>query len=142
MVGWMPVHAHDHSAVERSVGLAVAASVESVTPVGSAGPGRDRADAAHLGERCFGPNAIGVVARGEQHLGGGVETDSEPFEHRWRGRSRQRLQTPRVDLDLLVKVEPARCERVERVQHCSVRIGEIGRRLELGARHDEPMVGE
>src|SRR4051794_10063582 len=59
--GLVEAHAGDDDAVERGVGLAVAASVQPVA-VGPAAGRRDRAGAAQLGESPLRPNALGVVA--------------------------------------------------------------------------------
>ena len=70
------LHADDYDSVERRVGLAVTAAVESVAG-GHAGGGGDRCDAAEPSECRFGPDAFGVVAGDDQHLGGGVGSDGE-----------------------------------------------------------------
>src|SRR3954454_15452455 len=57
--GLVEAHACDDDAVERGVGLAVAASVQPVT-VGPTAGRRYRAGAAQLGESPLRPNALGV----------------------------------------------------------------------------------
>lgn len=57
------------------VGLAVAAAVEAV-PVRFPAGGRDRADPGERGERGFPGDPVRVVARGDQQLGGGDDTDA------------------------------------------------------------------
>ena len=68
-------HAGDHDAVEGVVGLAVAAAVEPVT----AGLARGRlegGDAAEVGECRFVAQPFGVVAGGDEQLGGDVVADT------------------------------------------------------------------
>ena len=71
----MEAHADDHGAVDRSVGLAVTAAVETVL-VRETRRRRDRTGAAELRERCFGPDPFGVVTEHDQHLCGGVGADA------------------------------------------------------------------
>jgi hypothetical protein len=73
--GLMPAQPYDHDAVQRGVGLAVAAAVEAV-PAGLAGGGLHRRGAAQRGERGLGVQASGVVAGGDQQRGGAVGPDA------------------------------------------------------------------
>ena len=71
----VPAQPAEHDAVEGGVGLAVAAAVEPV-PVGLAGGGGDRGDAAEHGERGLGAQPVGVVPGGDQQLAGDVGADA------------------------------------------------------------------
>src|SRR5664280_694096 len=68
--GFVPVHARDDSSVQRRVGLAVAAAVESEARDLSGG-GRDGVGAAERGEGSLAVEPVRVVAGGEQERGGG-----------------------------------------------------------------------
>ena len=87
-----PVEHHD---VEGVVGVAVAAAVEAVS-VGAAAAGRDRGDAAQVGERGFGGDPVGVVAGAGEELAGDFGPDTGEGEsarvppQRRAGRSRGR----------------------------------------------------
>jgi len=48
--------------------------------VGLARAGRDRAGAAHLGERRLGADPVGVVPSGDEHLGGDVQADVDGLD--------------------------------------------------------------
>jgi hypothetical protein len=61
--------------VEGVVGVAVAASVESVS-VDAAAAGRDRSDTAQMGELGLGGDPVGVVAGAGQELAGDLGTDT------------------------------------------------------------------
>ena len=69
----------EHDDVEGVVGVAVAASVESVS-VGAAAAGRDRRDAAQVGERGFGGDPVGVVAGAGEELAGDLGADTAKGE--------------------------------------------------------------
>src|SRR5665647_2612729 len=79
-------HADKDDAVERGVGLAVAAPVEPVAVCLARG-GVDRGGAAEHREGGFGAESFGVVAGGDQERAGGVSADAERLEEPWRGRS-------------------------------------------------------
>ena len=64
----------DGDDVECAVGCPVAATVEAMARC-LAGRGWDRAHAAECSEACFGMQALGVVAGGEEELRGGRVTD-------------------------------------------------------------------
>jgi len=70
--GSVPPLADEHDAAKRCVCLPVPASVQTMPAGGLARSGRDWTYAAHLRERGFGPDPVGVVACGDQHLGGGI----------------------------------------------------------------------
>ena len=72
---WVVAEPVEHDDVEGVVGVAVAASVESVS-VGAAAAGRDRRDAAQVGERGFGGDPVGVVAGAGQELAGDLGADT------------------------------------------------------------------
>ena len=75
--GLVESHADDDGAIEGSVGVAVAASIEAVPAGGHPGRGRDRARAAELRERGFRTNPVGVIAEDDQQLGRGVGAHTE-----------------------------------------------------------------
>jgi hypothetical protein len=64
---WVVAEPVEHDDVEGVVGVAVAASVEPVT-VNAAAAGRDRRDAAQLGERGLGDDPMRVIAGAGQEL--------------------------------------------------------------------------
>ena len=72
----MVLYAHDDSAIERGVGLAVSAPVEPVA-LGFAAGGWDWADSAEFGEGSLAADALWVDAGDDEHFGGGVCTDAE-----------------------------------------------------------------
>ena len=71
----MVAEAVEDDDVEGVVGVAVAVSVESVS-VDAAAAGRDRGDAAQVGEGGFGGDAVGVVAGAGQELAGDLGADA------------------------------------------------------------------
>ncbi len=71
----VPAQAAEGDAVERGVGLAVAAAVEAVS-VGASGAGGQGRDAAERGEGGFGDESVGVLAGGDQDLPGDVGSDA------------------------------------------------------------------
>jgi hypothetical protein len=77
--GLVVAQPHDHDAVQRGVGLAVAAAVEPV-PAGLAGGGLHRGGAAQRDERGLAAQPLGAVAGGDQECGGAVgPTPSRPL---------------------------------------------------------------
>jgi hypothetical protein len=97
--GWVPAQAPDGEQVQGAVGLAVAAPVEPVAD-GPARGGRDRGDAAQVGEGGFATQAVGVVARGHQQGGGGVGADALEGDQVRGGRGDQLAQVGVERLDL------------------------------------------
>src|SRR5450759_226366 len=83
--GFVPVHARDDSSVQRRVGLAVAAAVESEARDLSGG-GRDGVGAAERGEGSLAVEPVRVVAGGEQERGGGVGSHPGQRDEGRRGR--------------------------------------------------------
>ena len=81
----MVPHPHDDGPVERGVSLSMTAAVEAVAARCHPGRSRDGAGPAELGEGGFRMNPIGVVAKDDQHLGGGVGTDAKALTQRRRG---------------------------------------------------------
>ena len=71
----VPAQAAEYDAVERGVGLPVAAAVEPV-PGCLAGAGGDRGDAAEHGERGFGGESAVVLSGADQQLPGRVGADA------------------------------------------------------------------
>jgi hypothetical protein len=68
-------HPRDDDAVERCIGLPVAAAVQPVT-IGSPARRRDWTGLAEFSERAFRMNALGIVAREEQEFDGGRVGDA------------------------------------------------------------------
>ena len=66
--------AADGDDVQRAVGSAVAAAVQTMSSC-LAGGGRDRTYAAEGSEACFGMQTFGVVAGGQEQLCGGLVAD-------------------------------------------------------------------
>lgn len=108
--GWVPSHADDDHAVEGGVGLAVSTAVEAVTAAGFAGTCGYRAGAAQFGERGLGADSVCVITGNDEHLGGGVEPDTESFQHLGSGGSREFFEVVAVGLDLFVEVQVAACK--------------------------------
>ena len=77
------------------------------------GRSRDGAGPAELGEGGFRMNPIGVVAKDDQHLGGGVGTDVKALTQRRRGLGCESTQVTVVVHDLDGESEPATGERPE-----------------------------
>ena len=69
----------DHDDVEGAVGVAVAASVEAMA-MNTATAGRDRCDAAEVGERSLRGDPIGVVASAGQQLACHLGPDTKKSE--------------------------------------------------------------
>lgn len=69
--GLVVTHPGDDDVVERRVGLAVPSPVEPVSGR-LAGGGRDGSHSAQVSEGGFASDPFGVVAGGDQQLGGGV----------------------------------------------------------------------
>src|SRR5680860_1008214 len=114
---WVPAHSDDHDPVEGGVGLAVAATIETM-PAGSlAGTSRNRASTAEFRERSLGVDSVGVVASGDEHFRSGVEPDPEPFEEFGSGSLGECFEPGGVDLDLFVQSEPTRRETRQRDTH-------------------------
>jgi hypothetical protein len=105
--------------------LAVPAAVETVPPVGLAGPGRDGAGTAELREGGFGADPVGVVAGGGEELAGDVGADPERLDQLGCGLLGERLELAAVDLDLLVELEPPTGERAQGVTRRVGGVGEI-----------------
>ena len=72
---WVVAEPVEHDDVEGVVGVAVTASVESMS-VDAAAAGRDRRGAAQVGERGFGGDPVGVVAGAGQELAGDLGADT------------------------------------------------------------------
>jgi hypothetical protein len=72
---WVVAEAVEHDDVEGVVGVAVAASVESVS-VDTAAAGRDRRDTAQMAELGLGGDPVGVVAGAGQELAGDLGADT------------------------------------------------------------------
>ena len=104
----MVPHPHDDGPVERGVSLSMTAAVEAVAARCHPGRSRDGAGPAELGEGGFRMNPIGVVAKDDQHLGGGVGTDAQALTQRRRGLGGESTQVTVVvhDLDMRSKVHP------------------------------------
>ena len=81
----MVPHPHDDGPVERGVSLSMPAAGETVAARRHPGRSRDGAGPAELGEGGFRMTPIGVVAKDDQHLGGGVGTDAQALTQRRRG---------------------------------------------------------
>ena len=105
--------AHDDGPVERGVSLSMPAAVETVAARRHPGRSRDGAGHAELGEGGFRMNPIGVVAKDDQHLGGGVGTDAKALTQRRRGLGGESTQVTVVVHDLDGESEPAPGERPE-----------------------------
>src|SRR5215212_11945882 len=73
--GPMGPHPHDDDAVEGGIGLPMPAAVQPV-PAGLPARGRDRADAAELGEGGLGADPLEVVADEDEHLRGRAGPDA------------------------------------------------------------------
>ena len=109
----MVPHPHDDGPVERGVSLSMPAAVETVAARRHPGRSRDGAGPAELGEGGFRMNPIGVVAKDDQHLGGGVGTDAKALTQRRRGLGGESTQVTVVVHDLDGESEPATGERPE-----------------------------
>ena len=109
----MVPHPHDDGPVERRVSLSMTAAVEAVAARRHPGRSRDGAGPAELGEGGFRMNPIGVVAKDDQHLGGGVGTDAKALTQRRRGLGGESTQVTVVVHDLDGESEPATGERPE-----------------------------
>ena len=109
----MVPHPHDDGPVERRVSLSMTAAVEAVAARRHPGRRRDGAGPAELGEGGFSMNPIGVVAKDDQHLGGGVGTDAQALTQRRRGLGCESTQVTAVVHDLDGESEPATGERPE-----------------------------
>ena len=109
----MVPHPHDDGPVERGVSLSMPAAVEAVAARCHPGRSRDGAGPAELGEGGFRMNPIGVVAKDDQHLGGGVGTDAQALTQRRRGLGCESTQVTVVVHDLDGGSEPATGERPE-----------------------------
>ena len=98
------------SAVRRSTSLRVGEwyRIRTMTARWSAALGP-----AELGEGGFRMNPIGVVAKDDQHLGGGVGTDAKALTQRRRGLGGESTQVTVVVHDLDGESEPATGERPE-----------------------------
>ena len=74
---WLVVlHANDRCAIDRSIGLAVSVPGKAMTSR-HAGGRRYGSDAAQFGECRLGVNAVGIVAKDDEYLRGGVRSDAE-----------------------------------------------------------------
>ena len=81
--GWcVEPHPYDDGPVERDVGLSMTAAVEAVAARRHPGRSRDGAGPAKLSEGGFRMNPLGVVAKDDQQLGGGVGPDAETLTQR------------------------------------------------------------
>ena len=123
--GLVPAHAHDDASVERGVGLAVAAAVEAVASVGLAGPGRDGTGAAHLRERRFGADPVGVVAGGDEELAGDVGADPERLDQFGAAAVVRVLSWRLWTLISSCSSSQRRASDAEHVTHGVVRIGQV-----------------
>ena len=103
----------EHDDVEGVVGVAVAASVESVS-VGAAAAGRDRRDAAQVGERGFGGDPVGVVAGAGEELAGDLGADTGKGEQRGRDLTDQLVELVVGFADLLGQLLVASGESAQR----------------------------
>jgi len=72
---WVVAEPVEHDDVEGVVGVAIAASVESVS-VDAAAAGRGRRGTAQMGERGLGGNPVGVVAGAGEELAGDLGADT------------------------------------------------------------------
>src|SRR4051794_32880988 len=108
---WAVAESADGDQVQGSVGLAVAAGVESVA-VALARGDRDRARAADRRERSFALEAADVLAGRNEHLAGVAGGDAQQRGGSWRG-ARDKRSELGVELDDLVVEEgdPARLRR-------------------------------
>ena len=80
--GSMIAQAGDDGPMKGGVGLAVATAIEAMPTGGHPGGGGDGARPTQRGEGRFRPNAIGVVPKDDEHLGGRVGADAEPLAER------------------------------------------------------------
>lgn len=112
--GCVVLHADDDGAVERGVGLPVAAAVEAV-PVRYAGGCRDRGDAAQARPGRFGADPADVVAGDDEQFGGGVRADAEGGDELRDEAGGEFAEQLLVGLDLVVELLPAARDRAQRV---------------------------
>jgi len=73
-------HAGEHDAIQRGVGLAVAAAVEPIPAAGLAGAGGQRSDATQMRPRAFRVQPVRVVSGGDEQRCGAVEADAVELE--------------------------------------------------------------
>lgn len=81
---WVPPKADNHDAPQRHVGLAVAATVESV-PILFAGGALQRRHPAECGEGGLAAESLGVVAGSDHERGGDIVADTLELEQPGRG---------------------------------------------------------
>jgi hypothetical protein len=112
--GFVVLHADDDGAIERGVRVAVPAAVQAVAG-GLSRRGRDRGDAAKLGERGLGADALGIVARNDDHFRGDVGADTERRDKVGGGLLAEFAEDLLVCLDLGVELEPATRDGAQRV---------------------------
>lgn len=102
----MRAHPNDGDTVERGVGLSVSTAVETLAR-GLAAGCRDGTDAAELGERGLGSDALWIVTENDQHLRDRSGGDA------WRGHqcrrptTDKRLESVIEFTDFRIKSEPA-----------------------------------
>jgi len=112
---WLVIlHPHDDGSIERGVGLAVTTPIEPVF-VGESRRGGDGTDAAELRKRRLGVDALGVVAKDDEHFGGRIRTNGEPLTKRGCGVLGESVEQSVVFGDLLVENYPAPGQRTQRV---------------------------
>ena len=110
----------------RYDGLIAQFGVEPVPSVGLARAGRDRAGAAHLGEGGFGSDSVGVVASGDEHLRGDVESDADGLDKPRGDGFGLLLEVLAVDLDLVMEQKPAPRNVTVRYEYLTLKMLESG----------------
>lgn len=117
----VPGQADDGDAVDRGVGLAVSASVESVL-VGAAREGR-RGDAAEHREGRRGTEPGSVLAGGDQQLPGDIDANAMELQDIGIDRGDQRARIGIEAVDLLAQVAVAAGQEMQRLLEGGLGLG-------------------